>query len=47
MDNPYEKIVLEGYCTTCKSFTTNYNSRGECLECGTELVVDISEGEKE
>jgi hypothetical protein len=27
----------EGYCETCDSCTTNYNSRGECSDCGTEV----------
>lgn len=38
--------VPEGFCTTCKSCTTAYNSRGECEVCGTEVIADISEGEK-
>lgn len=44
--NPHEVSVPEGFCTTCKSFTTAYNSRGECEVCDTEVTVDISEGEK-
>jgi len=28
----------EAYCPKCKGYTTNYNSRGECKECGTEVL---------
>lgn len=35
--NPWDS-VKEGYCTTCEDYTTLYNNRGECSECGTELV---------
>lgn len=45
--NPYERIVPEGFCVTCKGFTTNYSSRGECSECGTEVTADISEVKNE
>ena len=45
--NPHERIVPEGFCVTCQSFTTAYNSRGECSECGTEVTADISEVKNE
>ena len=41
--NPYERIVPEGLCVTCQSFTTAYNSHGECKDCGTLVTADISE----
>jgi predicted amidophosphoribosyltransferase len=37
--NPWDP-VREGYCPTCESWTTNYNRRGECSECGTEVRED-------
>jgi len=37
------KENAEGYCHTCKSFTTNYNHRGECRECGTEVREGVEE----
>lgn len=33
----------EGFCITCRSFTTNYSRHGECSECGTEVVRDLVE----
>lgn len=44
--NPYERIVPEGFCTTCRSYTTAYTICGECESCGTEVTADISEVEK-
>jgi hypothetical protein len=38
----------EGFCATCQSYTTNYNSHGECSDCGTEVgefTLDLVEEE--
>jgi hypothetical protein len=35
--NPWD-AVEEGFCTTCDSYTTNYDHHGDCKECGTPLL---------
>ena len=31
-------IAPEGYCPTCETETTQITAKGECRECGTEVV---------
>lgn len=42
MRKPWDSVP-EGYCSTCDSYTTNYNRHGECSDCGTELVESHEE----
>jgi len=41
----YKEMIerAEGFCPTCDSFTTNYNGRGECSECGTPVREEVEE----
>lgn len=36
----------EMYCSSCKSFTTDYNWHGECKEHGTVVTEDVTEVEE-